>query len=477
MNMLVTTTSNTGNTGLALNDGPTVLGERQARIPVGGKIRAGIKVLTGSASKHPQATPVYDAGVALGKSFSEIEKDLIQACGFERSPLTPRNVPYFTVRRSDFAMPDVADRIMALYAEDRGEGRHLYRFPVIFPVDAWQTVMPHSMRCYTRNELVYWSEYGPDGARYCKTRGKIEVDPRSKRAHRPYGGRPVVLRSEHEGRCEPEQCAEYQSRKCNLSGGLLFYVPGVPGSSAIELPTTSFYAMQQMRQQLEMVAFLRGGKISGTVDGRPIFYLAKKKAEVSMIDPETGQAKKVHQWIVSMEADIDMTRVFQAGEVPAALSAGEQAAHALEYHDEEFDMPGDVPGCAPGCAPGDMPGYVSGDVPGDVSEYAPGYAPGDISGDVHPSPEPNQENDPEPDLSSGLLRNDSRKRISDLRISVSQGLEMMGIPVEKYTAYAVKQWGTEWSRTLSSLERANSELVNGSPDSMKQKLRDHGVEI
>lgn len=437
MNMLVTTTQ--PGAGLAIQQGPSVLGERQARIPIGGKIRAGIKALTAAAAKHQKAMPIYNAGVAAGKSFADIEKDLVQACGFDRSPLTPRNVPYFTVRRGDFAMPEVADRIMALYAEDRGEGRHLYRFPVIFPVDAWQAVMPHSLRCFTRNELVYWSEYGPDGTRYCKTHGKIDIDPRAKRARRPYGGRPVILRPEHEGRCDPEQCAEYQARKCNLSGGLLFYVPGVPGSSAIELPTTSFYAMQQMRQQLEMVAFLRGGKFSGTVEGKPIFYLTKKQTEVSMIDPENGQAKKVKQWIVSLEADIDMTRVFQAGEARAALSAGEQAAHALEYHTEDCEFDGT-----------------------DTVHV----------GEVVAMPDPIP-----PTQTAQPPANTDREQIKVLRARVADGLEMLGIAAEEFSAYATRQWGPDWGRTLNTLAAAHKELLiaGDDPESYKQKLRNADV--
>ena len=63
-------------TGLAINNGPSVLGERQARIPVGGKIRAGIKVLTSNAKKHPDAQAIYDAGVKVGKKWDVIEKEL-----------------------------------------------------------------------------------------------------------------------------------------------------------------------------------------------------------------------------------------------------------------------------------------------------------------------------------------------------------------------------------------------------------------
>lgn len=51
---------------------PTVLGQGPARIPVGGKIRAGIKVLTRKAAEQPKAKLLYEQGVAAGQSFEQI---------------------------------------------------------------------------------------------------------------------------------------------------------------------------------------------------------------------------------------------------------------------------------------------------------------------------------------------------------------------------------------------------------------------
>ncbi len=51
---------------------PTLLGQGPARIPTGGKIRAGIKVLTRKAAEQPQAQSLYDEGVEAGQSFDQI---------------------------------------------------------------------------------------------------------------------------------------------------------------------------------------------------------------------------------------------------------------------------------------------------------------------------------------------------------------------------------------------------------------------
>lgn len=402
----------TSGTGLAaLGSGNSVLGQSQARIPVGGKIRAGIKVLTSTAAKNAKAAELYQRGVQAGDAWDKIEKAIKDACNLDKSPMTPKNVPYFTARRGDFTIPEVADRIMSLYGEDRGDGIRLYRFPIILPLDNWQAVMPHGLRCFTRSELVYWSEYGQDGNRYCHTHGEVEKDPRAQRAKRTFGGRPVVLRNLNDGNCEPDKCPEYQASKCKLSGGLMFYIPGIPGSSAIQLPTTSFYSLSQWRQQMEMVGFLRGRIAGAGENGKPIFYLTKRQEEISMIDPETGKAKRVTQYLVTLEADIDMSKVFQADHAP--MLSGPEAAAML-----------------------DGPAHIDGEVI--TGETSP---PVDIA--------------PEDDIKAAIKR---------LRSVVFEALQFLKIDLEQFDAYAKTSWGEYWSRDLEGLEQAKSDLVRAPDD-------------
>ncbi|MFN8893156.1 MAG: hypothetical protein ACK5Y8_05230, partial [Betaproteobacteria bacterium] len=120
---------------------PTLLGNGTngtPRLATGGKIRAGIKVLTRRAAEVPRAQAIYDQGLNQGQSFDQIERALAEACPELKSPLVPRNVPWFTVRAQDFPNPELATQILDLHGEDRGEGRRLYRFPVVFPTDRWQ---------------------------------------------------------------------------------------------------------------------------------------------------------------------------------------------------------------------------------------------------------------------------------------------------------------------------------------------------
>lgn len=311
---------------------PTLLGQSPARIPTGGKIRAGIKVLTKKAAEQPKAKAIYEQGVAAGQSFEQIERAITEVLPALKTPLVPRNVPWFTVRGQDFPNPEIAAQILAAYSEDRGEGRHMYRFPVVFPSDYWQTVMPHELAAWGMHDKHYWSQYSADGrVRHCMCHAPVPVDDTGRRTIRLFGGRKTMVREENNGLCEPEACREYQSRQCNLTGSFLFFIPGIRSISAFELHTNSFYAMNAAIQKFETVGFLRGGRISGFLDRqRTPFYLTKRLMEVAHID-EQGRAVRVPQWIIDLEAPVDVTALLRENEdTETALVQAQLATQVLQ---------------------------------------------------------------------------------------------------------------------------------------------------
>ena len=311
---------------------PTLLGQGPARIPTGGKIRAGIKVLTKKAAGEPKARAIYEQGVAAGHSFEQIERAITEALPDLKTPLVPRNVPWFTVRAQDFPNPEIAREILDTYGEDRGEGRRLYRFPVVFPSDYWQTVMPHELAAWGMHEKHYWSQYSADGrVRHCMCHAPVPVDETGRRTIRLFGGRKTMIREDNGGLCDPENCREYQQRQCNLTGRFLFFIPGIRSISAFELHTNSFYAMNAAIQKFETVGFLRGGRISGFLDRqRTPFYLTKKLMEVAHID-EQGRAVRVPQWIIGLEAPVDVTALLRENEdTETALVQAQLATQVLQ---------------------------------------------------------------------------------------------------------------------------------------------------
>lgn len=92
---------------------PTLLGRTAPCIPVAGRIRAGIKELTRRAAENERVRAIYERGVAQGKSFDIIELELADAAPDLKNPLTPKNVPYFTVHGEDFPNPEIARQITA----------------------------------------------------------------------------------------------------------------------------------------------------------------------------------------------------------------------------------------------------------------------------------------------------------------------------------------------------------------------------
>src|SRR6202171_448464 len=325
---------------------PTLLGQGPVRIPAGGKIRAGIKVLTKKAAESLKAKEIYERGIAANHSIEDIERAISEAVPELKTPLIPKNVPWFTVRPDDFPNPEIAKERLAAYGESRGDGaKRLYRFPVVFPADMWQAVMPHELVAWGANEKKFWSEYAPDGrVRYCKCYAPVPMDNTGKRAIRVFGGRKTTLRQENGGLCDPELCREYQNRQCNLSGRFIFFIPGIKSIGAFELHTNSFYAMNAAIQKFETIAFMRGGRISGFLDGkRTSFFIAKKLKEEPHID-ETGRALRVAHWIIELEAPIDVTALLRADEEDetAIVNAG-QAARVLEGTWPAAETPGDEP--------------------------------------------------------------------------------------------------------------------------------------
>ncbi|MBB4844380.1 hypothetical protein HNP55_002916 [Paucibacter oligotrophus] len=311
---------------------PTLLGQGPARIPTGGKIRPGIMVLTKRAAEVPQAKEIYKQGVADGHSFEQIERALKEALPQLKSPLVPRNLPWFTVRAQDFPNPEVAQQILDAYGEERGQGHRLYRFPVVFPADHWQSVMPHELAAWGTHDKRFWSQYSADGVtRHCMCHAPVPMDHTGRRTIRIFGGRKTMLREDNGGVCDPESCPEYQARECNLTGRFLFFIPGIRTISALELPTTSFYAMSNAIQRFQAIGHMRGGRISGFLGrARETFYLTKVLREVPHID-ENGRAVRVPQWIIELEAPIDVTALLRDGEdTEAAIMQASMAEQVLE---------------------------------------------------------------------------------------------------------------------------------------------------
>ncbi|CAD6556658.1 hypothetical protein LMG28727_06163 [Paraburkholderia kirstenboschensis] len=323
-----------------LVNGPvrSVVEERALRPPVIGHIRPGIKVLTSKARGNARAVELYNTMVAAGDSFDTIASVLESKCNLKNA-LVPKNTAYFTCRRSDFNNPDVADEILRLYGEDRGDGVKLYRFPVLFAFNDWMQNLPNQMTVYGTNGRKFFSQYERDGIRYCMTYAKIERDPRAQRAVRHFGGRTVVRRQDEaipDGICDPEQCPQYQARHCNLSASFVFAVPDIKGLGLIELPTNSIYVLQKAYSAMQTVQLARG-KLTGTR-----FWITKREFDITRIN-EHGEAVRASQMLTVLDADIDIGALLDAADdAPSALETASRAVALIEAGGNVVRLGGEV---------------------------------------------------------------------------------------------------------------------------------------
>jgi len=409
----------------------TILGQRPTvQIPIGGVIRPGIKILTQAAQHNDAARAIYERGCAEGKDFDTIENEIRRAAPALKSPLRPTNVPYFSARRGDFPMPELADMLLDKYGEAREDGvRRLYRFPVIFAADSWELLMPHTLQVWAAGKRKYWAEYDAQGARRCKTYAAVPKDATG-RVIRLFGGRKVVDRPEFDGLCDPERCPQYQDRQCNLDARLLFIVPGLPTVNLIALPTRSFYSLDGIRQQLLHLASMRGGRLSGYLLGQQTFWITKVYKDVTRID-DNGDAVKGGAWLIELQAHIDVGSLLLTHE-PAHVDAAARAAA----------------------------GVLEGGI---VEVGPPAAAVIADQGVPHRTPTPAV---------------DARATVKQLRGEVAAALEQYGIEVEDFKQFALEAWHTEeWGRSPETLGKAIALLKEVGPHLVRLRMLLQGMNV
>jgi hypothetical protein len=286
---------------------------RDQQIKAGGKIRPGIKVLTNAAKANAKAVDLYNQGVLNRLKFSEIEKQIVEACNI-KNPMYPRNTPYYNVAASDFGMPELAAMIVEKYGEVRhGDSeKRLYRFPVVFHSGDVGDIYPNQFRRYG-GEPGYESHYGEDGKRYCRYLPEVTkemvAEQQARRIKRP-PRRDKVIR----GECEPRSCPEFLQGQCKFRGTLHFYIPGVPTTGLMVMETTSEYAAEAIWSDLDRIQQALGHipRTNPNNPGKPIFWITKVQ-EIRTYFDENGQKKSGVQWVPKLQADIDMGSLLSSG--------------------------------------------------------------------------------------------------------------------------------------------------------------------
>jgi hypothetical protein len=417
---------------------PTVLGRGPARIPTGGKIRAGIKVLSRRAAEFPEARAIYDRGLAAGDSFVQIEKALAEALPRLKAPLVPKNVPWFTVRGQDFPHPEMAQQILDTYGEVREDGvKRLYRFPVVFPSDFWQVVMPHELAAWGASEKHYWSDYSPDGrVRYCKRHATAPFDDTGKRVIRIFGGRKAVTREQNGGFVRPGIVPTVPASPVQPDRSLSVLHPGNSLHQCLRAGDEQLLRHEHGHPEVRNHQFPAWRAYLGFLDSRGTpFYLTKKLTEVARIDAQ-GRSARVAQWIIDLQAEVDVTSLLRDSEDEEAAIV--QARHAIQVLEGS--------GLAQAVVDPQPAGTAT--AAGiDATLDAP-YAESSISAPIESS---------EADVAA-LSGESSRRSVEPTLDRVRQKIQSYGIGLSQFDLYADKRWGRGWRLNVGGRRRAFEEL-------------------
>jgi hypothetical protein len=190
--------------------------------------------------------------------------------------------------------------------------------------------------------------------------------------------------------------------------------------------------MNSARQTLETVGFLRGGRIGGFLDGKTSFWLTKRQHEVSMIG-EDGQPRRVAQWLIELEALVDLTRLLRIEGDETRLIEGERAAAVLNGATLALDDPAihaDAAGPTVSAATettGPEDRATSTPPPNPLAELSPAKAT--------PTPAP--------------VATDALGQLFD-------SLNALQIPREKFERYAKKKYGAGWNLNPNGIRRVVS---------------------
>jgi hypothetical protein len=82
-------------------------------------------------------------------------------------------------------------------------------------------------------------------------------------------------------------------------------------------------------EKFTTISFMRGGRISGFLDGqRSPFFISKRLVEVSRIDEER-RPRCVSQWLIELEAPVDVTALLRCDDGLETIEARAAAAAAV----------------------------------------------------------------------------------------------------------------------------------------------------
>ena len=318
-------------------------------------------------------------------------------------------------------------------------------------------LLPHTYQSFTASGLKYWSEFGADGGMHCMTFEPVAINPATKRAVKMAGGRNRIQRPDNGGLCDPDHCAQFQRKECQLRGKLYFFIPGIPTIALMQLSTGSINGLEAVRSQMMTVAAARRGRLSGFLDDdAATFVLSKQQMEVPGIDEETGQPIRRQQQIITLSAKMDLTQLYRVQNPRLLTHQGGEAAAAL--NGEAVN------------AMSDYPVAESGDIEGSDAMSA-GELQTNPSQSRNAPPAQAVSVPPAERISASASPNASASSSATPLDEIYRMLDEMKIDRELFDKYAQKKWGS-WKANAKGVEKVIGDVTanRNDPDAYVKKI-------
>jgi hypothetical protein len=209
-------------------------------------------------------------------------------------------------------------------------------------------------------------------------------------------------------------------------------------------------------QKFQTIGFMRGGRISGFLDGKHTpFYLTKRLVEVPRIDDE-GRPVRTAQWLIELEAPVDVAALLRPDEgLDGTESRAAEALNVLEGRPAERGFDRGSGGRDDGATEGPAFSPRAASSAGPASDRAAEPTSAGSSG--------------RPAAAARSARTEPQREQAlnggDDAVRVSQAAAALGVGAERFERYAEKRWGRGWKMNANGRKRALDEVTGFASDS------------
>lgn len=476
----------------------------RTRSSYAGVIRPGIQKLTRGAQDHPRAQEIraiFNRADAGEIRFEEAKKEIEKRTGLANA-LHPSNAPFFSVFATDFTVPEHAHLLLEKYGEDRGDGRRLYRFPVVFSTVDIDRILPGGFK-RPKGEPAYFSTQGNDGVRYCTYYEHLKPEQIQEQRRQ----RIIQVRPEPKirGQCNPATCQEFTEGSCRFSGELTFYIPGLPIGGLLKLTTGSEYASEAIYMELARIKEVLGTipQVHPFQPGIPPFMIAKELQTRSYYDARTGERKRAENWVPILVPAFDMgalvsgaAPLLERRKTPQAWLAAdstlpsaptEPMVQASSLEDHGYTPQGEDLRQHDHGQPNDEHHLI--DMPEDRAPFADGVDPrADMNGDLGPRASVIPLGDlvdlSKPEIAAwveALGGHEPAERIANslanmgdgvlsAHIAISGMVRSSGIAKEAFQVYMTQRYGKGWAKNASVYKDALANIQSMKHDGSLQHV-------